>query len=114
MRTLTRTSGSVTVTEMELRKRGYLQTFNYGSSAGLPLRKQTFDFINTDWTADGAMYYVDCDHGLRSRDVMYKIYDQNTSEEIMPERSNAAPSGDTDKLRVWLSYAPASCRIVVI
>jgi len=113
MRSFSRNAGSVTVTEMELRKKLPAQGTNSGSSVGVPLVKKTFTFVTADWTADGALNYVDCRHGLRTRDIIYTIRDDNTSEGILPERANTAPAGDEDVLRIWLSYTP-NCTVTVI
>lgn len=113
MRSQQRLAGSVTVTELELRKKLPTQGVNSGSAIGIPLLKKTFVFTSANWVADGALWYVDCQHNFRTRDVLYRIVDNDTSEEIMAERSNSAPAGDEDVLRLWLSYTP-NCTVTVI
>lgn len=98
---------------MELRKRGFLQSVNAGPNVGGSLTKQVFTFVTADWTADGALYYVDCTHSQRARDIIYCVRNDDTSEEIFPERVNFAPSGDEDTMRIWLSFTP-NCTVTVI
>ena len=114
MKSTARQHGSVTVTPMELRKKQSARTVNAGSSAGIPLRKQTFVKLAAAWTASGSLYYVDCQHNLRTTSITVQGFNTLTSDDIFFERINRAPNGDTDYVRLFVSTPPDSTTITII
>jgi hypothetical protein len=110
---ITRQSGSVTVTAMELRKRGIMRGTSYGPTGTAGLTKSTHDIEASDWTADGSLYYIVCTHGKGTRNVIIDITQDDTSEQIFPERVNKAPAGDTNSVKIWLAFEP-KCTVTII
>ena len=115
MRSPSRVSGRVTLTEGERRKLGNASNgvLNYPPSS-IGLTKQTFTFTTGDWTADGDYYYVDCSHNLRSIRYIVQVVNTDTSQDIFPEMIHRAPSGDTDVCRIYLADNTRNITVIIV
>jgi hypothetical protein len=109
MRDPRRIQGRVPSTAFELKRGipGRIVT----TTVTTPTDAQEFPVVSGDWTADGALYYVDVTHSRRSIAYAVQINDDMTGEDLMPERVNRRL--DLDKCRVWLAYTPAACTIII-
>ena len=94
---------------MQLRK----STLGY-RSAGTPSSPPASgvgNILADTWTADGALYYYDLDHG-RGRPVFVKAYDTFTGA-VFPLADERIVAGDTDTTRVWTDSDPGASRVML-
>ena len=116
MRDSKRTQGYVTVTDMGARRlRGGTRSVFISSDSSRPPLYFEFTAGTSpgDWTADGDLYYVDCEHLLLTRNFLVQAYNTNTSQDVLLEKINRDIDGTQTKARIWHG-APISLTVVIL
>lgn len=108
MKFLTREYGRIPNTHREMRRVSGRASYGVIST---PDVVKSYTIVSGDWTADGDMYYVDITHSKRSVEYFIQLNDDNTGEDIFPERINRRL--DLDKCRIWMSIPPASITVIL-